>query len=257
MRGFHRWLRRRAGRRYCAPSAGWWHAEAALPVLRRLDSGMRSRLEAVAGAFLAEKRLEGVAGAELDEPARAAIALQAAVPVCELGVDWYAPWTTVLIYPAGFKATHEYEDEAGVVHRETRPLIGEAWEGGPLVLSLEDALSPEPGTSVVIHECAHKLDMRQGAVNGLPPLRPGMRLTDWSHAFEQAYRGLGGYYAEGEAAPGSLSGAVPPLDPEAAEDPGELFAVASETFFAAPERLREAYPAVYQQLAQFYGWRPA
>ncbi|ABM60808.1 M90 family metallopeptidase [Halorhodospira halophila] len=241
------WRRQRIAQRYRLSPAAWSRAEAALPGLRRLPPGTRQRLAAAATALIHEKRFEGVAGVTLDALAVDTVALQAAVPVLELGVDWYAPWTTILLYPAGFVATHEYEDEDGVVHVEQGPLIGEAWEGGPLVLSLEDALAPEPGSSVVIHECAHKLDMGQGAVNGLPPLPRGMTVDDWSAAFLPAFHTMEAYAAEGACA-------VTPLDPYAGQDPGEFFAVATETFFADPHRLRRAFPEVYRQLARFYGW---
>ena len=47
-----------------------------------------------------------------------------------------------------------------------------------------------------------------------------------------------------------------PLDPYAAESPGEFFAVLSEAFFERPEFVREMYPDVYAQLAQFYRQDP-
>jgi len=241
------WRRRRVARAYRLSPGAWSRAEAALPGLRRLDAAKRQRLAAVAAALVHEKRFEGLAGVTVDALAIDTVALQAAVPVLELGLDWYAPWATVLLYPAGFIATHEYEDEDGIVHIEEGPLIGEAWEGGPLVLSLEDALEPEPGSSVVIHECAHKLDMGQGAVNGLPPLPSGMAVEDWSAAFLPAFSTMETYAAEegSDAAP---------LDPYAGQDPGEFFAVATETFFADPRRLQRSFPAVYEQLERFYGW---
>ncbi len=248
------WLRnrrrRRAARRRRLSPTAWARGEAALPGLRRLDPGARQRLEATAVAFAAEKRFEGVADVQADQAAIDTVALQAAVPVLELGLDWYAPWTTVLLYPASFVATHEYQDEDGVVHVARGPLIGEAWVAGPLVLSLEDALAPVAGTNVVIHECAHKLDMRQGHSNGLPPLPRSMPVEAWSAAFEHAYADLRNRTDEGMQEGGHGA----PLDVYAAQDPAEFFAVATETFFVAPSRLRRGYPDVYHQLAQFYGW---
>src|SRR4030095_13325914 len=47
------------------------------------------------------------------------------------------------------------------------------------------------------------------------------------------------------------------IDPYAAEDPAEFFAVASEVFFADPLLLRREYPDVYGQLAVFYRQDPA
>ena len=47
-----------------------------------------------------------------------------------------------------------------------------------------------------------------------------------------------------------------PLDPYAARDPAEFFAVASEAFFVAPAPLAAAYPRVYALLAAYYRQDP-
>jgi Mlc titration factor MtfA (ptsG expression regulator) len=46
------------------------------------------------------------------------------------------------------------------------------------------------------------------------------------------------------------------LDPYAAEDPSEFFAVASETFLEAPLDFRSAYPQLYEHLRRFYHLDP-
>jgi Mlc titration factor MtfA (ptsG expression regulator) len=46
------------------------------------------------------------------------------------------------------------------------------------------------------------------------------------------------------------------IDPYAAEDPAEFFAVLSELFFERPDTLQDIYPAVYAQLAAFYRQDP-
>ena len=43
-----------------------------------------------------------------------------------------------------------------------------------------------------------------------------------------------------------------PLDPYAARDPAEFFAVASEAFFVAPAPLAQDYPQIYQLLTAYY-----
>jgi Mlc titration factor MtfA (ptsG expression regulator) len=42
-----------------------------------------------------------------------------------------------------------------------------------------------------------------------------------------------------------------------ATSPAEFFAVASEYFFTDPYRLKDIFPAVYDQLELFYGQKPA
>ena len=46
------------------------------------------------------------------------------------------------------------------------------------------------------------------------------------------------------------------IDPYAAEDPAEFFAVLSEVFFAYPMLLHGEYPSVYQMLRMFYRQDP-
>ncbi len=120
---------------------------------------------------------------------------------------------------------HEYEDE----------VLGEAWEGGPVLLSWFTGDEAPDGVNVVIHEFAHKLDMENGGVDGLPRLRPGMSRRQWAEAFEQAYED---FCAEVER------GADTAIDPYGAEHPGEFFAVVSEVFFEAPLVLQARFPAV-------------
>src|SRR5690606_18056329 len=111
----------------------------------------------------------------------------------------------------------EHVDEAGVVHVGDDVLSGESWDAGPVILAWEDVESSGQGEgyNVVAHEFAHKLDLLDGAVNGLPPLHPGMRATEWTSVFQSAYDALLEQVERGEE---------PWLDPYAAQDPGEFFA---------------------------------
>ncbi|ECA4546870.1 zinc-dependent peptidase, partial [Salmonella enterica subsp. enterica serovar Typhimurium] len=103
--------------------------------------------------------------------------------------------------------------------------------------------------NLVIHELAHKLDMLNGDANGLPPLHAGMRIGDWASAMQAAYDEMNALLDRDPDAQTAI-------DPYAAEDPAEFFAVTSEYFFTAPDLLHEAYPAVYRQLQLFYRQDP-
>jgi hypothetical protein len=52
-------------------------------------------------------------------------------------------------------------------------------------------------------------------------------------------------------------GEEPWLDPYAAEDPAEFFAVCAELFFDVPQDLRAEYPDVYAQLKKYFKQDPA
>jgi len=104
----------------------------------------------------------------------------------------------------------------------------------------------------VIHEFAHKLDMANGDVDGMPALHEGMSRGEWIAAFEPAYKDFCRRVKVAE-----LRGTDTAIDPYAAENPAEFFAVLSEVFFEAPDLLLEEYPAVYAQLARYYRQDPA
>ncbi|MBK7542419.1 MAG: zinc-dependent peptidase [Candidatus Competibacteraceae bacterium] len=243
------WLRRRRLARARIPDAQWRATVAGLPLLAGLSSIELERLRELASLFLAEKALEPAGGLTLSPEMGPLIAAQACLPILNLGLEYYRGWRSVILYPEGFLARHEYTDPLGLVHSVHRPLIGEAWERGPVILSWADIADTrdEPGLNVVVHEMAHKLDMLNGEVNGLPPLHRNMAVEDWSRAFNAAYRRLCREVDRGQPTV---------LDPYAAESPGEFFALISEAFFETPALVSEIYPAVYQQLQAFYRQDP-
>ena len=243
------WCQHRRLERVRIPEAEWAATVARLPLLIGLKPEELERLRDLASLFLREKTLDLAGGLKLIPEMGPIIAAQACLPILELGLDYYRGWSSVILYPEGFLAHHEYTDPIGLVHSVHRPLIGEAWERGPVILSWADIAdaSAEPGSNVVIHEMAHKLDMLTGAVNGLPPLHRGMSVQDWSQAFNTAYRRLCRQVDHGQ--PTALA-------PYAAESPGEFFALISEAFFATPQVVNDVYPDVYPQLRAFYRQDP-
>jgi Mlc titration factor MtfA (ptsG expression regulator) len=246
---FRNWRRRRWLERSRLAEAEWRATVANLRVLAGLVPAELERLRDLATLFLAEKALEPAGELELTPEMGPLIAAQACLPILNLGLDCYREWSAVILYPEGFLAHHEYTDANGLVHSVHRPLIGEAWERGPVILSWADIVETldQPGLNVVIHEMAHKLDMLTGAVNGLPPLHRGMTVEDWSRAFTAAYDHL--CRQADRSRPTAL-------DPYATDSPAEFFAVASEAFFETPDVIADAYPEVYQQLRAYYRQDP-
>jgi Mlc titration factor MtfA (ptsG expression regulator) len=244
----------------------WRRATAPWLFMRGLEAHEVERLRGLCEHFLATKQFSGTHDLEISDVMQVEIAAQACILVLELGEAWYDGWSEVIVYPSQFAPEREVVDEAGVVHLSNEAMAGEAWLGGPVILSYEDvAMSADAalrvaGYNVVIHEFAHKLDMRNGDPNGFPPLHAGMDAAQWKRAFSEAY---GDFVARVEAAEAlserSMQRAFDalPMDPYAAESAGEFFAVASEAFFETPELLAPAYPAVYDQLRRFYRQDPA
>ena len=223
------------------------------------------RLRALAGEFLATKHFSGTHELEISDQMQVEIAAQACILVLELGLDWYAGWSEVIVYPGQFAPEREVVDEAGVVHLTNDPMAGEAWLGGPVILSYDDVAAAADherrvdGYNVVIHEFAHKLDMRNGDANGFPPLHRDMDARGWKAAFSSAFEDFTRRVERAERLPEArMQEALDelPIDPYAAENPAEFFAVGSEAFFETPELLHPAYPAVYDQFRLFYRQDP-
>jgi Mlc titration factor MtfA (ptsG expression regulator) len=247
---FREWRQNRILRRHALPTDAWEFNIAALPLMKGLSTDELGRLRELVTLFLYQKDVTAAAGHHLQDDVRLKIAVQACLPILNLGLDYYVGWVTVIVYPNEFVPEHRYTDDAGVVHVTRDIMIGESWERGPVILSAADALRSGSldGVNVVIHEFAHKLDMLNGQADGYPPLHRGMSSAAWAQVFSRAYE---------DFCSSVQAGIETGIDPYAAENPAEFFAVLSEVFFETPKVLLEQYPEVYEQLAGFYRQDPA
>ncbi|MDH3320751.1 MAG: zinc-dependent peptidase, partial [Betaproteobacteria bacterium] len=183
------WRRRRVLARHRIEEPLWRAVAASLPFLRGLSADQARRLRRLVLLFLAEKQFSGAQGFALDDAMRLSIAVQACLPILELGFARYDGWSEVIVYPGDFRVPISETDEHGVVHEFKDERAGESWPGGPVVLSW-DAATHAPDMNVVIHEFAHKLDMANGEADGMPPLHAGMDRRAWQEAFRAAYDGF-------------------------------------------------------------------
>jgi Mlc titration factor MtfA (ptsG expression regulator) len=242
---FSRWR----GRRVDIPDALWMTALARHPYARALGPADQERLVSLAAGFLAAKAVDGADGLIPTEEMRAHVAIRASVPILHLGLEYYSDWYAVVLYPSDFRVHDEFVDETGVVHRGNRELCGESLTQGPVVLSwpaIEEDMQ-HIDLDLVIHECAHKIDLLNGDADGYPPLHAGMNPQQWTESFRQAYES----FCEAVEREQPVT-----LDPYAATDPAEFFAVVSETFFVTPWLVASELPAVYEQLRLFYRQDP-
>jgi hypothetical protein len=246
------WRRRRMLATAAIPDALWRQGLEALPFLAIYTEDELRRLRERVVVFLTEKSIVGGAGFTVTPLMRVLIAMQACVPALYLDANCYDGWENVIVYPDEFIIAREFEDEAGVVHRGREQLAGESMPGGPVVLSWSDVEAGSDwdaaGMNLVIHEFAHKLDMRSGEANGCPPLPTDIRPRQWQQAMNAAYEHFRSRVESGERTA---------IDPYAAESPAEFFAVLSEVFFAEPALLVHEYAGVYELLRRFYRQDPA
>lgn len=229
---------------------------------RRLPGPMRSRLRDLTRVLIAEKNWEGCNGLKLTDEIKLTIAAQAALLLLGMNVDplrddLYPNLQTVLVYPGAFQsAGMKQVGPAGIVS-EGFTNLGEAWHQGPVILSWADArrdaalpsdLSRGGAHNVVLHEFAHKLDMLDGAVNGTPLLDSQEQVDQWKNVMTREYIQL---------SRASALGVPTVLNPYGTTNPGEFFAVATESFFELPDALRTQSPELYDTLRGYYKLDPA
>ena len=233
-----------------------------VPLRRRLPATLAARHDGLVSAFLSEKEFVGCNGLVATDEIRATIAALACLLV--LGRrGHYDALHSVLVYPSAFWVEDEVEDDAGVVERRRRDLSGEAWEASRIILSWEDVLEsarfPGEGYNVALHEFAHYLDAEgrglaappASGAGGLGTRVPAARIRAieaWSADMAREFEALRAALERDEDTF---------LDPYAAEDEKEFFAVATEDFFERPRELATGQPRLYGLMREFYGLDPA
>jgi Mlc titration factor MtfA (ptsG expression regulator) len=212
-----------------------------------LPPAERRRLDALVIAFLDEKRFVGCNGLTITDEIRATIAAQACLLLLGRPRSLYDELLSILVYPSAFFVEDEVHDEAGVVSRRRRELSGEAWDSHRIILSWEDiadtAQRPADGYNVVLHEFAHYLD-----AEGLGLADRSLNANRWHEELVAEFEALCAAVERGDETF---------LDPYAAEDEAEFFAVVTEEFIECSADLAAAHPRLYALMRDYYGIDPA
>ena len=254
-------------RRLAIDDDAWRRLLDDVPMLHRLAEADAARLRELIAAFLSTKTFSGAHGLEPDDAMRMSIAAQACLPVLRRGLAAYDDVVEIVVYPSAFAVRRRIHDDDGVTHEFDDVLAGEAMDGGPVVLSWDDVAGngQAPGANVVIHEFVHKLDMADGEADGCPPM-PASRRAAWRATLEAAFDGfVDALEAIEDALPADLDPeseaadawyARLPLDPYAATDEAEFFAVAAEAFFVEPDHFEAAFPDLFGHFVAYFGLDP-
>lgn len=223
--------------------------ESQVPLVTRLPTDLRSRLEGKVNLFLDQVDFIGCAGLEVTEEMQLSISAQACLLVANSDI-WFENLTTILIYPNAFKSRQRQYTGFVVTEKEI-VRTGESWGRGPVVLSWthskQGAMNDRDGQNVVIHEFAHQLDDLSGHTNGVPILSEGQKFAEWEQVFLSAYEAHVRAVDRGQKTV---------IDAYGAEGHEEFFAVSVEVFFERPLALKNEVPAVYEQLAKLFRLEP-
>ncbi len=263
------WLPRRWREPPPVPERLWRQTLTRHRFLQALDRTEQQRLRQLCRHFLVEKEFHGAHGLVISDTIALAIAAQACVPLLHLGgvgetpgsdplqaLDWYGDFVGIVVQPGAAVAQREVTDAAGVVHRYREVLAGEAMDRGPIMLSWASVDQTNAGAAsghnVVIHEFAHKMDMRGIALGqhpgGAPPLSRGFMgtrslaeaRTRWQSVMQPAFEG----FREAVAMAERFGAEAPWLDGYGATNPAEFFAVTCEAYFVNRERFNTEFPAL-------------
>jgi MtfA peptidase len=250
------WQQRREDalvRRRAIPDDLWQLSVQRYPFIAHRTDDELLRLRRLSTLFLNDKEFSGAQGMHIDDEVAVAVALQACLPILNLGLSRYRGFKGIVVHADEVLAQRVETDEDGVVHEYDEPLSGEAMQGGPVMLSWPDvAQAGETAAwayNVVIHEFAHVLDMDGNASQAhlaTPELRTAHQrwLQDLALEFE-------GFAREVDRGTDTL------LDPYGAESLQEFFAVASEAFFVQAAELLQTQSVLYDLLRHYYLQDPA
>jgi len=245
------WLRPRR-RAPAIPEELWRATLARYPFLGGRAPADLQRLRDLSAEFLAHKEFHGAGGLAITDEIALAIAAQAVLPVLHLGLGWYDDFVGIVVHPDEVLARRSAMDETGVVHDWNEVLAGEAMEGGPVMLNWHDVAragaSATMGFNVVIHEFVHKIDLRDGAPDGCPPLRSRAARRRWLEVMEREY----GRFREQVIKAERFGEPRPWLDDYGATAIDEFFAVACEAYFVNRERFTQEFPELTGLFDGFY-----
>lgn len=222
-----------------------------VPLYFRLPEELKIRLHERIAAFVRSTRFVACGDLELTEEMILTVAAQACLLVLHREGRPYPDLTDVYLYPTTFHSVQKSADSMGIVTEGEVHRLGESWNTGSVVLAWDSvaqgARNVTDGENVTFHEFAHQLDHENGITDGAPDLANGAAYRSWARVFSENYADFTGLLERGRETV---------LDPYAATNAAEFFAVATETFFEKPKQLHTQRPDLYEQLSGFYGLDP-
>jgi len=207
-----------------------------------LNEEETKRLEQIVQVIFAEKEWEGCDGLELTEEIKVTISALAGLMLLGVPEFYFDNVKTILVFPKAFRR----QTQSGWVMDESHR-SGEAWQGGPIILSWKDALrggrDEDDGQNLVIHEFAHALDGLDGEMGGNVMFDDSATSQRWQEVVEREFA---------ELCRAKEEGIRTLLDHYGATNEAEFFAVSSEIFFEKPRRLSQEHNELFELLRTYY-----
>jgi Mlc titration factor MtfA (ptsG expression regulator) len=216
------------------------YLEANVPMYKKMPMDLREDYQKKVWIFVEHKKFVPCGGLdEVTDEMKITIAGNACLLLINKDVQYPFPKVySVLVYPTAFFSSANDEEEL---------MLGEAWPGGSVVVAWDAARKSSralrDGKNLILHEFTHQLDLEAGCdANGCPAL-DGFQHRVWAGVMNTEFKKFQDRIYKGKPTA---------MDHYGAEDPAEFFAVATETFFERPTRLKKHHPDLYEQLRLFY-----
>ncbi len=222
-----------------------------------LDARRRSQVERFVCILFHEKRWEGGRDFSVTDEMRVTIAGQAALATLGFEKPYYfEKLRTIIVYENTFSGRVASGDslllgELSPAVQDFSARTGEAWQGGPIILSwnsvLQEGQNERLGRNVVLHEFAHHMDGLDGDTNGAPPFTDFEFEKKWYRVSNHEYQQLLEFARRGEP---TL------LNHYGATNQAEFFAVATECFFTQPHAMANKHTNLFRVLTRLFGQDP-
>jgi len=219
--------------------------------MKALSATEKEELTQLVKYFLKYKNIQSVDGSELSREFHIFTAAHATLMLLNLPHELvFEELTNIYITPSS------YVEEDNPVHPLTgRPIyeerIGELRSRGPMLLSRESLellfKRPVKKHNLIVHEFAHALDQMDGHFDGTPKLSSEQDYKEWGRVMGEEFIKLRQRLAKHRSSP---------INPYAATNEAEFFAVLSEHFFSAPHDLERHFPELFAILLDFYRLDP-
>lgn len=188
--------------------------------------------------FLASVKISG-ANAEVEDLDRVLVGAAAIIPVFNIW-DWeYVQLKEVLIYPGNFNIDF---DQYGM-ERHVLGMVGTGALQNVMILSKwelrEGFINTQTKRNTAIHEFVHLVDKMDGTIDGVPEiLLERKHVQEWKQLLQQTIE--------------SIQAGQSDIDPYAATNAAECFAVIAEYFFEQPEQFRINHPGLHGMMERIF-----
>lgn len=206
---------------------------------QKLDAEQKLVFDEKVKDFLSSVRIHGVK-TTIDITDKLLVAASAIIPIFHFK-DWkYHNLKDVLIYDDLFNADSFKTTGQG---RNIAGMVGNGTMNNMMILSKHELeqgfLNKTDKNNTAIHEFVHLLDKSDGATDGIPEnLLDKQEIIPWIKLMHRKIQQINDGQSD--------------INPYAATNEAEFFAVVSEYFFERPELLQKKHPVLYKMLEEIF-----